>query len=50
MARDLLEESLRGLPCVMAGFPYLPADASRRVPYFGPRTARIVGRLEFCAD
>jgi hypothetical protein len=26
MACDLLEESVRGLPRIMAGFPHLPAD------------------------
>jgi hypothetical protein len=35
-ARDLLEESVRGLPRDMAAFPHLPADRNRPVPHFGP--------------
>jgi hypothetical protein len=48
MARDLLEESVRGLPRGMARFPHIPADRKR--PVFPLGTSRVVSRLEFFAD
>jgi len=48
MARDLLEESVRGLPRGMARFPTCRPIARGR--YFHLGTSRMVGRLEFFAD